>query len=230
MSKTAALQALGPRGVEAPPGRPEEGGLGRAPLDAGLARLAWQAIPPFWGLALGGTTLAWALLCTPWLVVFGHIVALTAIFHLWHVALHDPRSGPLYRQHQRHHQIHSGRRFLSAHYHSDEGLLQELTLLAAAALLLFALALLGSSGRTLCTCAVASLVLVVGGGWLHRAMHIADSGLGRFAWFRLLRRLHLQHHVDPSCNLGIIECGLDALRGSLRLPRRSGSKAVATIH
>ena len=188
---------------------------------SGSASLWLHAVAPFWGLALSGTTLVSALLGVSWLALFGHIAALTLVFHLWHVALHDPRSGRLYVQHQRHHQIHSGRSFLSAHYHSEDGLLQELTLFFAAVILLGISAALGQSGRMLATCALAYVALIVAGGWLHRVMHVSGHVLGRFRWFRVLRSLHFQHHVDPRSNLGIIECGIDALHGSLQLPGRS---------
>jgi sterol desaturase/sphingolipid hydroxylase (fatty acid hydroxylase superfamily) len=177
-----------------------------------------HAIAPFWGLVLVGVTLVSALLPVPWLAVFAHMAALTCVFHLWHIALHDRRSGPLYRQHQRHHATHSGRHFLAARYHSEGGVLQELSLLFAAAILAAISALLGASAPMLITCALASVALIVAGGALHRAMHVADHPLGRFRWFCLLRRLHVGHHIDPSSNLGIIECGLDALKGSLRTP------------
>lgn len=191
-------------------------------VTSGRFAILWlHAVAPFWGLVLGFTTLAWAVLGCSWLGVFLHIVALTTVFHLWHAALHDPRSGRLYLQHQQHHQIHSGRRFLAARYHSEDGLLQELTLFAAAAFLLVISAVLGSPGRVLGPCALAYVALIVGGGFLHRVMHVQDHWLGRFRWFRVLRSLHVQHHIDPTHNLGIIECGLDAMHGSLRFPRRS---------
>lgn len=57
---------------------------------------------------------------------------------------------------------------------------------------------------------------------MHRAMHVSGHRLGRFGWFRALRSLHVQHHIDTATNLGIIECGFDALAGTLRAPGKAG--------
>lgn len=196
--------------------------------------LLLRAAIPFWAFALGGTTLAWALLGCPWVAVLGHIALLAGVFRLWHRALHDPRSGPLYRQHERHHLNHSSRQYLATSYHSEDGLLQELSLGAAALVLLAGSAALGTAPRTLGACSVAYASLIVGGGWMHRAMHVSGHWLGRFGWFRALRSLHVQHHIDTATNLGIIECGFDALAGTLRLPgmarlRRAGATEAGSV-
>lgn len=179
-----------------------------------------RAVAPFWVAAMGGTTLTWVLLGTPWLAVLGHIALLALIFHLWHRAMHDPRSGPLYRQHARHHDaLHSAERFLAVRYLGEGGLLQEVTLSLAAAALLVASARLGTAPWTLTSCAVAYVVVVAAGAWLHRAMHTSGHWLGGIRWFRDLRKLHWLHHVDPASNMGIIECAFDAVFGTLRRAR-----------
>ena len=53
------------------------------------------------------------------------------------------------------------------------------------------------------------------GEYFHRAFHIREHWLQRFAWFRRLRLLHDIHHMGPY-NYGIVLFWMDGLCGTLR--------------
>lgn len=189
-----------------------------------------RVLSPFWiatgavdlllSMALGGGFGQLAL----------HSIALVLGFHGWHRALHDPRSGRLFRQHQRHH-VHNypPQRPDTPRYLCDGGAAQEWSLALVALGLLALSALLGMSLPVLAGCALSDLALLVAGEGLHRAMHTSGTPLLRFRWFRDLRALHLRHHSDPTTHFGIVEYGVDGLLGSLRRPVVSHAAEVEAV-
>lgn len=61
------------------------------------------------------------------------------------------------------------------------------------------------------------IILAVGVsvGWLndhmHEAFHLIDHRYNKYAWFKRLKDLHMQHHIHPKKNHGIIWFGPDKL-------------------
>lgn len=47
--------------------------------------------------------------------------------------------------------------------------------------------------------------------WFHKQMHLRDSPLQRFKWFRYRRKLHILHHVKSRKNFGLAESFYDRL-------------------
>ncbi|HNN97670.1 MAG TPA: sterol desaturase family protein [Pseudomonadota bacterium] len=189
-----------------------------APQPPGLVRI----LSPFW-IATAGLDLLFSGLPGGHVGGFAvHGLALVVGFHAWHRALHDPRSGRLFRLHVRHHVMnYPASRPTTARYLADGGPGQELSLALIALGLLAASALLGTRPLVLAGYALGFAAMLVAGGALHRAMHTQRTPLLVFRWFRDMRLLHQRHHVDPKVNFGIVEYGLDALLGSLVRPLRS---------
>lgn len=189
----------------------------------GLARV----LLPFWLAPVAFDLLLAVPLGARAGVFTAHAAVLVLAFHAWHRALHDPRSGPLFRQHSRHHvQNYPRHRPATPRYLADGGVAQEVSLSLCALAILLGSALLGTPPGTLFGCALGFAGLLVGGGYLHRAMHTQPTPLARYRWFRDLRALHLRHHIDARSNFGIVEYGVDALLGSLRGPVRSPAAAT----
>lgn len=184
----------------------------------GLARV----LLPFWLAPVAFDLLIAVPLGARAGVFTAHAAVLVLAFHAWHRALHDPRSGPLFRQHSRHHvQNYPRHRPATPHYLADGGAAQEVSLAVCALAILLGSALLGTPPGTLIGCALGFAGLLVGGAYLHRAMHTQPTPLARYRWFADLRALHLRHHIDARSNFGIVEYGVDALLGSLRRPVQS---------
>jgi len=189
-----------------------------APRPLGLVRV----LSPFW-IATAGLDLLFSGLPGGHVGGFAvHGLALVVGFHAWHRALHDPRSGRLFRLHVRHHVMnYPASRPTTARYLADGGPGQEVSLAVIALGLLVASALLGTQPVALAGYALGFAAMLVAGGALHRAMHTRRTPLLAFRWFRDMRALHQRHHVDPKVNFGIVEYGLDALLRSLVPPLRS---------
>lgn len=195
-----------------------------APRPLGLLRV----LSPFW-IATAGLDLLFSGLPGGHVGGFAvHGLALVVGFHAWHRALHDPRSGLLFRLHVRHHVMnYPASRPTTARYLADGGEGQEVSLAVIALGLLVASALLGTRPVALAGYALGFAAMLVAGGALHRAMHTRRTPLLAFGWFRDMRLLHLRHHIDPKVNFGIVEYGLDALLGSLVRPLRSRVEPAA---
>ncbi len=148
-------------------------------------------------------------------------LAVQAGGHAVHWLAHSPRGGALYAAHLIHHEVlYPPGDFLSATYRGPQSWRQSSTV-AFLPYLLFLCALafvLLPNGHALLASAV---MLVVGrlDSDLHDALHVRGAWLERFRWFRHLRALHLEHHLDTGTNLGI-HCFLwDRLRRTFRPPR-----------
>ena len=64
------------------------------------------------------------------------------------------------------------------------------------------------------------LIMGVLVGWLndaiHEAFHIKSHWLNKYAWFRHLKHLHMQHHIYPKKNMGIIWFLPDRIFGTFK--------------
>ncbi len=54
--------------------------------------------------------------------------------------------------------------------------------------------------------------------YVHSAYHIQNHWLNNFDWFKLDKKIHLQHHVDPTVNYGIASHFCDIIMGTYELP------------
>lgn len=53
---------------------------------------------------------------------------------------------------------------------------------------------------------------------IHESTHLNPTKLVKYQWFRVLRDLHLQHHLNLKTNYGIFSFWADRLAGTYRLP------------
>ncbi len=161
-------------------------------------------------------------------VVIGAYLAVQAGGHLVHWLAHSPRGGALHAAHLVHHEVlYPPGDFLSATYcgprswrqSSTVAFLPYLVLLCALAFVLL------PPGHAILASAV---MLVVGrlDSDLHDALHVRGTWLERFSWFRRLRALHLEHHLDTHTNLGIHSFLWDRARGTFRPSRLAAAHAV----
>jgi hypothetical protein len=157
------------------------------------------------------------------LATIGTFLLGTLIGWIAHWVLHQRWAGRFYRAHLTHHRNYPPRNMVSGTYRragKDDSFfvfapVVFVTLLAYCA----GLWALGLPWWT-CPLTMATAIFV---GWLHEhvheAFHLHETRLERFAWFRELRAIHFEHHVNARYNLGIIWFGWDRL---LRTFKRSG--------
>lgn len=64
------------------------------------------------------------------------------------------------------------------------------------------------------------VVMVFVWNWyVHSAYHIPNHWLNGFSWFKQDKKIHLQHHVNPSVNYGIASHFSDVIFGTYEYPK-----------
>ncbi len=152
-------------------------------------------------------------------VVLGSLSA-----YVIHWVMHRSWSGPLYRSHMEHHQVHyppsdlySTGKYRSSGWSSGWLTFTPIVALSWLGILAFMRLLhLGALGQGIVLAVFA--VLGWAHGYVHDAFHVSDHRLGRFAWFQRLRLLHEPHHFDMRKNLGILWFGWDRVFGTFTRP------------
>lgn len=130
-----------------------------------------------------------------------------------HWALHQPWAKSLYHGHLVHHTLYTPKDYTSDTYRdagsSDSAFV--LGPLVAMVVGLFCLLLFSFDVAWYVYVSVVVSAIIVGGAheYVHRAFHLKHHWLMRFRWFWRLRKIHLEHHRDPSKNLGIVWYGWD---------------------
>ena len=54
--------------------------------------------------------------------------------------------------------------------------------------------------------------------YIHSAYHVSDHWLNQYEWFKKDKRIHLQHHINPSVNYGIASHFNDIVFGTYEYP------------
>jgi sterol desaturase/sphingolipid hydroxylase (fatty acid hydroxylase superfamily) len=127
---------------------------------------------------------------------------------------HRPLIRSIYRSHAgSHHTIYRPEAFEQPAYRKDEASVTHTFLPAAIALGVVAWALLPLDlWLVAAACVAITFLLHI---YVHAQFHIEASALERFSWFRRLKDLHRQHHIDPDTNFGVLEFMCDRLMGTL---------------
>lgn len=138
--------------------------------------------------------------------LFGNLIG-----YLVHRALHAPWMGRPYEDHYHHHwKIYPPEDFLSEEYrHPPEE--AEQAKYYVPAFLLACMPLLAIHWGYFVEAAILSITVLKVNAMVHDALHIRGHWLERFSWFLVLREIHVNHHVDPSTNLGIFSFFADRL-------------------
>lgn len=136
-----------------------------------------------------------------------------------HRLLHWPRAGALHRAHMGHHErLYPARDFLSETYRRPAHGENTVLLFAPFFVTLAVAVILALPSQTAALLLVELAALAWLNDCLHDALHVRGFWLERFAFFRRLRALHLQHHLEMRSNLGICCWVFDRILGSFRDP------------
>ena len=66
--------------------------------------------------------------------------------------------------------------------------------------------------------------------YVHSAYHIPDHWLNNYEWFRIDKKIHLQHHVNPWVNYGIASHFSDVIFGTYEYPKEDPTMVFNRTH
>lgn len=142
------------------------------------------------------------MITAPTMLLLGLLVSDCAGYWLHRLA-HWRRGGAVYRAHMAHHEVLYGREFLSDAYRDPPASGSSVLAFLPFVLGLAALFVLVAPAPLGAALALECLGLAWLNSYIHDGLHVRRFWLARFRWFRRLRRLHRQHHLDMSTNFGI---------------------------
>lgn len=137
--------------------------------------------------------------------------------YFWHNLVHNDNAPGVYETHKIHHEA-------DLTHEAHEDFLWVILILFIFGLFLFGICYYYPFLMYYLIPAYLIVVTVFTWNWyVHSAYHIPNHWLNKYSWFRIDKKIHLQHHVNPWKNYGIASHFSDVIFGTYEYPSEDPS-------